>query len=61
MGQQYLGGAILNKYERLFVQSVGLSILYGESARVSSEEIKCLPRLLTNPTDSGSSGSTVVQ
>lgn len=37
MGQQYLGAAILNKYERLFVQSVGLSILYGDSARVGLE------------------------
>lgn len=34
MGQQYIGAAVLNKFERLFVQPVGLSILYGDSARV---------------------------
>lgn len=36
MGQQYVGAAILNKYERLHVQSLDLSILYSESGRVSS-------------------------
>ena len=35
MGQQYLGGAILHKFERLHVQSFDLSILYSDTARVS--------------------------
>lgn len=36
MGQQYLGGAILNKLERLHVQSFDISILFGDATRVSS-------------------------
>ena len=33
MGQQYLGGAILHKYERLHVQSFDLAILYNDATR----------------------------
>lgn len=35
MGQQYIGGAILNRFERLHVQTMDLSTLYSQSDRVS--------------------------
>lgn len=35
MGQQYLGKAILRKFERLHVQSLDLSVIYGNTGSVS--------------------------
>lgn len=36
MGQQYLGGALLHKFERLHVQSFDLSALYSNPESVSA-------------------------
>lgn len=40
MGQQYLGGAILNHFEGLHVQSFDLPTIYSDSARVSNISCK---------------------
>lgn len=36
MGQHFIGSALLHKFERLHVQNFDLSVLYGDSARVSA-------------------------
>jgi hypothetical protein len=36
MGQNYLGGAVLNKLEGLHVQNMGLSVLMSDTTRVSA-------------------------
>lgn len=42
MGQQYLGGAILNHFEGLHVQSFDLPTIYSDSARVSLHIDTCI-------------------
>jgi SpoVK/Ycf46/Vps4 family AAA+-type ATPase len=45
MGQSYLGGAILNHFEGLHVQSFDLPTIYSDSARVSSNSLPMLATL----------------
>jgi len=48
MGQAYLGGALLNHFEGLHVQSFDLPTIYSDSARVSLLAIITVPLLIQN-------------
>lgn len=45
MGQQYLGGALLHKFERLHVQPFDLSALYSNPESVSAHRQDLLQKL----------------
>jgi len=47
MGQPYIGKAILHKFERLHVQSLDLSVLFSDTARVCYKPVININMMLT--------------